>query len=439
MGISIAGAAADSQTEDQLLDGTPSEGGAAAVADAPLAGAAAEPGATDGEPAKPAAAEPAAAAAAAADNVPSAMPKELTALLKDPSVAPKLQAVMPQIQSAFDQLARIREVFPTVRAVHEFAETFPGGLEEAKAAQQKSAMLDEADDQFGGPPEQQRALAEEWITDNPDAFKSMFVQSAALLRERDPQGYEQITGQVFHDRLESSGFAEQIEAFRGILAIGNKEVWAEKLPGYVQWLVNKADELGVKWTKTAGRVDPAINAAKTEREAAAAERSAAFKERLTLFSGQVGASVHTSINQSVSALTTNLLKDTAFSDAGKTRIRTEIISTMDQAIKADRNMQRQIARITQEGFRSGNTEDAKKQLVTLLSGRAKQLLPATAKKVIAERTAEIIASNSATNDKRAAAGARTDVGAGGASPAVRTRKLTVADTAGMSDEEILNA
>lgn len=366
------------------------------------------------------------------------MPKELTALLKDPSVAPKLQAAMPQIQSAFDQLARIREVFPTVRAVHEFAETFPGGLEEAKAAQQKSAMLDEADDQFGGPPEQQRALAEEWIDDNPEAFKSMFVQSASLLRERDPQGYEQITGQVFHDRMESSGFAEQIEAFRSILA-GPKESWAEKLPGYVQWLINKADELGVKWNRQTGRVDPAVAAAKTEREAATAERSAAFKERLTLFSGQVGASIHTSINQSVTQLTTSLLKDTAFSDKGKERIRTEIISTMDQAIKADRNIQRTITRITQEGFRTGKTEDAKKQLVTLLTGRAKQLLPSTAKRVISERTAELIASNSAVNDKRAAAAGRTDVGTGGASPAIRTRKLTTADTASMSDDDIINA
>src|ERR1019366_10000941 len=97
---------------------------------------------------------------------------------------------------------------------------------------------------------------------------------------------------------------------------------------------------------------------------------------------------------------------------------------MDDTIRADRNIQRQILRITQEGFRTSKTDEAKKQIVTLLTGRAKQILLPTAKKVIAERTGELLASNSDTNARRAAAGARSDVGTGGAPPAVRTRKLT---------------
>lgn len=438
--IGLVGAPSDVQTEDAILDG-PSVEGADPVAEAdsvPAAdGKSADPAATaDGEPAAKPAND---AAATAADNVPSAMPKELTALLKDPQVAPKLQAVMPQIQSAFDQLARIREVFPTVRAVHEFAEAFPGGLEEAKAAQQKSSMLDEADDQFGGTPEQQRQLAEEWATDNPQAFQSMFVQSAALLRERDPQAYNAITSQVFHDRMESAGFSEQIEAFRQVLATGNKETWTAKLPGLVQWMVNESDKLGVKWNKSAGQQPPEITAAQKEREAATTERHAAFSERVTLFQGQVGASIHSSLTQSVNATVNPLLKDTAFSDTGKANIRQQIINTMDQTIRADKNIQRQILRLTQDGFRNNKTEDAKKQIVSLLTGRAKVLLGPTAKKVLAEKTAELVANNSNTNARRAAAGARNDVGTGGAPPAVRTRKLTSKDTEGMSDDDIMNA
>lgn len=436
----LAGITSDTQTEDAILEGSsPEVGDQVAEPEATPAGDA-------GQSAEPAAAgEPATGApkpdtAAGADNVPSAMPKELSALLKDPQVAPKLQAVMPQIQSAFDQLSRIREVFPTVRAVHEFAEAFPGGLEEAKAAAQKSAMLDEADDQFSGGPEQQRALAEEWANDNPEAFQSMFVQSASLLRERDPQAYNQITSQVFHDRIAAAGFDEQIEAFRRVLSTGNKDTWAERLPGLVQWMVNKSDELGIKWTKSAGQVPAEITAAQREREAATSERQAAFNERVDLYKGQVGASVHTSLTQSVSAMVNPLLKESAFSDAGKSKIREQIIAEMDRTIRADRNVQRQITRITQEGFRKGgNVEEAKKNVVALLTGRAKQLLSATAKKVITERTAELLAANSSTNARRAAAGARNDVGTGGAPPAIRTRKLTVKDTEGMSDEDIMNA
>lgn len=434
--IGLAGASSDTLTEDQLLD-QPSES-APEVAEPEVQadetvndGAAADAGkveGADGQAAKD-------AAAAAADNLPSSLPKELSALLKDPSVAPKLQAVMPQIQSAFDQLRTIREVFPTTRAVREFSEAFPGGVEEAKAAQSKATILDAADDEFSGSPEAQRGLAQEWNTDNPEAFKSMFVQSAAVLRESDPEAYQQITNQVFVDRLAQIGFDEQIEGFRQVLASGD----VEKLKGLTQWMVNEADRLGIKWSKATGQVDPAQAAISREREAAAADRSAATQERIEIFQNQVGNAVENSVKQTIAAAINEPLKASAFSEQGKEAIRADIRSKVDSAIKADKGMQKQIGRILQEGLRTKNMNDARTKVVALLTQRAKQLIPKTAQGVIAEKTAQFIAQNKDLNTRRDAAGARRDVGTGGAPPAIRTRKLTKDDTAGMTDDDIMNA
>ena len=430
--IGIAGATGDTLTEDAILD-APSESAPAVaepeVVDTPAVDAPADAG-------KPATEQPEKAdAAAAADNLPSSLPKELTALLKDPSVAPKIQAVMPQIQSAFDQLARIREVFPTTRAVHEFAEAFPGGIEEAKAAQQKATILDAADEEFSGTPDTQRALAEEWASDNPEAFASMFVQSAQVLQQRNPEAYARITEQVFLGRLAQIGFDEQIEGFRQVLASNN----VDKMKGMVAWMVQEADKLGIKWKGETGKTDPELSAAQREREAAKSDLSAANAERIEIFKGQVGASVGTTVTQSIAAVVNPLLKDAPFSDAGKTKISSQIRDEIDVAIKADKGMQRQIARILSEGLRTRKMDDARKQVVGLLSSRAKQLIPKTAKRVIEERTSEFVAGNNALNLRRDAAGKRTDVGTGGAPPAVRTRKLTKEDAATMSDDDIMNA
>ena len=70
--------------------------------------------------------------------------------------------------------------------------------------------------------------------------------------------------------------------------------------------------------------------------------------------------------------------------------------------------------------------------------RAKALLANVAKSVITRRTAEVVAHNQQVNDKRNQAEGRREVGAGGASPAVRTRKLTPADTATMTDDQIMD-
>ena len=428
--IGLAGVASDSLSEDAILD-QPSDV-AAAVAEPAEAEAPAGKTAEEGAPAEGADGKP---AAELSDAVVGAIPKELNALFKDPQVGPKLQTVRPMIQSAFDQLARIREVFPTVRSVHEFASAFPGGIEEAKAAAEKAQLLDAGADEFKGGPEAQLSLANEWHEDDPEAFQSMFLQSAKVLSERDPEAYSRITDSVFHERMSKLGFDEQIEGFRHALAKGD----TDRLKGLVQWMVNEADKVGIKYAKAAGQPDPTITAAQREREAATAEKDTARKERVDLFQTNVDTEVRSTMVKSISQITSPLLKDSAFSDSGKQKISSEISTVIEQALLGDRNLQRQLNQIAAEGFRTNKVKEAQRQVADLIASRGKKLVPETSKKVIEEWTARLVSSNKDANTRKTAAGNRTDVGAGGAAPAVRTRKLTPQDAAGMTDDQIMDA
>lgn len=437
--FSIAGAPPDTQTEDAILDGTTPAEGAAAVepaAGTEPAGKTAEPGA---EPAagatadgKPAEGEP---GAAAAEQLPTAgIPVELTALLKDPLVAAKLQPIMPKIQAAFDQNASYRELYPTVREAREFRETFPT-LEDAKSAATKSALLDEADEQFAGPPEQQTALATEWADSDPVAFLSMFTESAKVLQAKNPQGFEQVTQSIFTERIRAAEWDEQIAAIGDALRKGD----VDRLKGLANWLVQDSAKRGIEWNPRTGRVDPAVEAAQRERTQAAEERQAAVTERITFFQQRVGGSVETQVKSTIANSIAQTLKDSAFTEQGRNAIKAEIFTNLDAKIRADKNVQKQLVQIIKgQNGKIDTSKEAHAKAVTLLTNRAKALLNTVAKEVIARRTAEVVASTQQVNDRRTQAASRTDVGAGGASPVVRTRKLTPADTATMTDDQIMD-
>lgn len=437
--FSIAGAQSDTLTEDQVLDGTtPVEASGAAEP----AAAGAQPGKTAEPGAEPAAGaqpdgqqaqgqdgqQPAAEALATA-----AIPAELTALLKDPLVAAKLQPIMPKIQAAFDQNTAYRELYPTVREAREFRETFPT-LEDAKSAAQKATLLDEADDQFAGTPDQQAALATEWAESDPNAFVSMFGEAAKVLQARNPQAFEQATQSIFADRMRAAEWDEQIEAIGQAIAKGDMD----RLKGLASWLVQDAAKRGIQWNPKTGRQDPAMEAAQREREAAQTERQSAITERIQFFQQRVGGSCETQIRGTITKSLEQTLKDSAFTPAGKEAIAKQIYDELDAKIRADRNVQKQLVNIIKANGKIDTSNEALKKAVALLTGRAKTLLSGVAKSVIERRTAEVVASTQQVNDKRDANANRREVGAGGAAPVVRTRKLTPKDTATMTDDEIMD-
>lgn len=415
--IQPVGVAGDTQTDDQILDVQPETSSSAA------------PEVEVTETAETTAADKTTEHTDAEAEItlePGVIPPELKHLMRDAKVAPHLQRLVDQ-NSAYRQFGTVGQL----RTIND-AITRVGGVEQLEQVAAKAISLDEADDAFNGTPEQQQTLAEEWLEDSPDAFRSMVSTGAKLLAQRDPQGYAAMTAEIFGGRVSELGWDEQIEAIDRALQAGD----SKRLEGLANWLVESARKSGVQWQGGRGRVSP-------ERQRFEAERSRFEKDREThavtqvrAFQSGVHDDVSKQVTSSVQSVITNALKTSVFSDEGKKAIVQQVVNDIDNAMKADRAVGRQFLNL----IRSDNTlsQRTKQQAVALLVGRAKSLIAATAKKVIAQRTKEVVSRQSSVNSKKTNAATRQDV-RGGAAPITRTAKLDKKTAAGMSDDEIMDA
>lgn len=437
--IDLVGAPSDTQSEDQVLDGGSSEAGSddgqVAVDEGTDQDAAANQddaasGDTEGDLAG---GKKDAQGQTQEVQVPIAIPKEFTQLLKDPAIAKKLEPVMPQIQAAFDQNKKFREIFPTVAEARAMRDVFPGGAEEAKAVAAKAVALDEADDQFtSGDPREQSALAAEWFEDSPEAFRSMFVESSKLLQARDPQAYQEITQSILTGHFQANRWDEQIEAMR--VAIDANDL--DRLKGLSAWLVNEAEKKGIKFDR-GGRIRPEDAALNRDRENLSREQAETHQERIAFFNERVNSTVEGEVKSAIAKSIPSLLEKSAFSDKGRERISKDVYEAIDRRLKADKSTARAMRQIIRPNGKLDLSKDAQTQAANLVTGRARAILTTVAKQIIQERTAEMISQNKNANLKKDTAGKRPDI-TGGASPHVRTRKLTPKDTAGLSDDEIMN-
>jgi hypothetical protein len=124
------------------------------------------------------------------------------------------------------------------------------------------------------------------------------------------------------------------------------------------------------------------------------------------------------------------------SKSARTRVVGEIYRELDTTLRSNRQLGQQM----RDAFRSGSLDtDHQRAIVSLVTGRARQALPAVAKRVLNEWTSTVVAAN---NDRRArqhAAERRIDIsGASGAASAGRSASPRSVDYARMSDSDILN-
>jgi hypothetical protein len=124
------------------------------------------------------------------------------------------------------------------------------------------------------------------------------------------------------------------------------------------------------------------------------------------------------------------------SKSARNRVVGEIYRELDTTLRSNRQLGQQM----RDAFRSGSLDsDHQRAIVSLVTGRARQALPAVAKRVLNEWTSTVVAAN---NDRRArqhAAERRVDIsGASGAANAGRSASPRSIDYARMSDSDILN-
>jgi len=121
----------------------------------------------------------------------------------------------------------------------------------------------------------------------------------------------------------------------------------------------------------------------------------------------------------------------------RNRIIGEVYRELDATLRANRQLGKQL----REAFQAGAGDAAhQRAIVTLVAGRAKQALPAVAKRVIGEWTQSIVAANHERLSRHEAASKRVDIAGAGASDGVNRKPMSSRDVnyKRLSDSDILN-
>ncbi len=119
------------------------------------------------------------------------------------------------------------------------------------------------------------------------------------------------------------------------------------------------------------------------------------------------------------------------------RIGEDIFNDVHRALAADRALSEQVAAVLRDR-RFGGAEQ--QRVAALLAGRAKQLVPSVARRVIGEWTTSVLATARAKAARQAVAASRVDIAApGGSLDSMPLRAMSAREVnyASMSDEQIL--
>ncbi|MGH9736009.1 MAG: hypothetical protein ACRD8A_15635 [Candidatus Acidiferrales bacterium] len=140
--------------------------------------------------------------------------------------------------------------------------------------------------------------------------------------------------------------------------------------------------------------------------------------------------------QSIESQVERLLPE-EISKGARNRLVGEIYRELDTSLRADR----QFADQARAAFQSGSLDDAhRRAVVSLVNSRARQALPAVARRVLNEWTSAIVSANQDRRARQRAAERRVDIGGSGRTGNEGVRPVTPRDInySRMSDADILN-
>lgn len=140
--------------------------------------------------------------------------------------------------------------------------------------------------------------------------------------------------------------------------------------------------------------------------------------------------------ESIEAQVERLLPE-EISKGARNRLVGEIYRELDTSLRADR----QFADQARDAFRSGGLDEAhRRAVVSLVNSRARQALPAVARRVLNEWTSAIVTANKDRRARQRAAERRVDIGGSGRTGNDGVRPITPRDInySRMSDADILN-
>ncbi len=335
----------------------------------------------------------------AAPNSADGMPKAASAPLLGPEGAVMPTASPGSTNPATGPLA------PAASAAGEPAwlkqlEAQPAAAAEARQwreAAQNVAALDAA--YFSGDPGARSGLAARLYESDPAAFREMLAESARMMASRDPQSLAELARQL--------GVSEA-----------------------------QAPSASVKSLAQAAR-SPEPGAAAQDQISAANRGTAAFPaDAYRAFESTTNDELARGTREAIDRALSSTLPE-GIGEGARRRIGEDIFHELHATLSADGELGRQVGEILRGWHFDGAT---RQQVVSLISGRARAIMPEVARRVVAEWTSSVLASDRARAARVEAATSRRDI-IGGRLPAtvsasaLRTRNV---DYSSMSDEQILD-
>jgi hypothetical protein len=279
-------------------------------------------------------------------------------------------------------------------------ETQPAAAAEARQWREASkdvAALDAA--YFSGDTGARSGLAARLYESDPAAFREMLAESARMLASRDPQALAELARQL--------GVSEA------------------QPPNAAAKSLAQAARLPEPDTATQNQIAP-------DNRGTAAFPAEAYRAFESATNEDVARGTREAIEQTLGSTLPE-----GIGDGARRRIGDDIFQELHATLSNDRELSRQVGDILRGWHFDGAT---KQQIVSLISTRARAAMPEVTRRVVAEWTSSVLASDRARTARVDAAASRRDITGGrlpSTVPASSLRPRNV-DYSRMSDEQILD-
>jgi hypothetical protein len=365
------------------------------------------------------------------------MPGWMAAAAGDPRHSAEAQALWREHQE-------FRAAFASPEEARAVKELLPGGLRDALSLRETTQSIERIDAAlFSGDSRAQAEVVAEIARANPAAFRSLFAEAAKVLAgagmgSREAGGRETGGGETrSFDGSDSSGLSD------GPTLRPNREGWGTRkaeAPSNLQPPASNfqnspfADAQG----KPATSHQSPVTANATNHESQITNHAfdpAAY----AAFERATNDAVAQDVRGSITDTLARVLPEGVAEGAAR-RIGEDIFNEVHRALAADRSLSEQVAGVLRER-RFGAAEQ--QRVASLLAGRARQMVPGVARRVIGEWTSTVLSTARTKAARQAAAAARVDIASTGGSLDSMPLRSSAAGSprevnyAAMSDEQIL--
>ncbi len=379
-----------------------------------------------------------------------------------------------EAQQLWREHQEFRAAFASPDEARAIKELLPGGMRDVLSLREATQSVERIDAAlFSGDARAQSEVVAELARANPAAFRSLFAEAARVLAGLGARGHEPGSREA---GIYNGSVAAELAAAPALRETGEG------------WGTRNSEAGGLRleagtFNQSDGRGVPSARA--TDHESGLTTHDSGFApaqgERVTLRPLQAGSGqashpssaagglrasqsvvtghgfdpaayaaferstndvVARDVRGSISDTLARVLPDGVTDDAAR-RIGDDIFQEIHRALASDRTLSEQVAAALRDPatagrWRFGSAEQ--QQVSSLLAGRARQLVPSVARRVIGEWTSSVLNTSRSRAARQAAAASRVDIAApGGSLDSMPLRQMPTKEVnyASMTDEQIL--